>query len=67
MITTRLDERLKERLDAFVARARVPQQDVVEMALVAWLEDAEDLMLIEERMAEGDFVDWEDAKQSLGL
>lgn len=66
-LSTRIDVELKEVLDAYVRRSRIPQQDVVQMALAAWLEDAEDLQLIEERRKSGKFHSLEDAKRLLEL
>jgi len=66
-LSTRIDAELKEVLDAYVRRSRIPQQDVVQMALAAWLEDAEALELIEERRRHGKFHSLEDAKRLLEL
>jgi predicted DNA-binding protein len=66
-LSTRIDVELKEVLDAYVRRSRISQQDVVQMALAAWLEDAEDLQFIEERRKSGKFHSLEDAKRLLEL
>lgn len=63
-ITHRIDNKLKEQLDRFCEEYGLKAQSVLQEALAAWLEDAEDLALIEERR-EGPWVDWDELKDSL--
>jgi len=63
-ITHRIDPKLKERLDRFCAKYGLKAQAAVQEALASWLEDAEDLALIEERR-EGPWEDWKQAKKDI--
>jgi len=63
-ITHRLDKKLKTALDAVCEKHGLKQQAVITDALAAWLEDAADLVLIEERRT-GPWVAWADAKNDL--
>lgn len=63
-ITHRIDEELKAALDRFCEEHGLKQQAVVQQALAAWLEDAEDIALIEERRV-GPWVDWSDVRDDL--
>lgn len=62
-ITHRVDEKLKEKLEAFCERHGLKQQAVVQEAIASWLEDAEDLVLIESRR-ESPWVAWDDVKET---
>lgn len=63
-ITHRLDEELKKELDAFCERHGLKQHAVVTEAIAAWLEDAEDAELVDERR-QGPWVDWDDVRNEL--
>lgn len=63
-LTHRIDEKLKKALDAFCEAHGLKQQAVIAEALAQWLEDAEDLMLIEERRS-GPWIEWTDARGKL--
>lgn len=63
-LTSRIDPELLAELNAFVQRSGMSKQAVIQMALAAWLEDAEDLELIEQRRNEGDFVSFDEAKRA---
>ena len=63
-LTHRIDKDLKEALDAFCEAHGLKAQAVIQNALAAWLEDAEDIALIEERR-EGPWVDWDETKKTL--
>ena len=63
-LTHRIDEKLKAALDAFCEKYGLKQQAVVADALASWLEDAEDLALIEERR-DGPWVEWNHVKDDL--
>ena len=63
-MTHRIEDELKERLDKFCQKHGLKQQAVVSEALATWLEDAEDLALIEARR-NGPWVMWDDAKKDL--
>jgi predicted DNA-binding protein len=63
-LTFRLDEELKEALDKFCKAHGMKQQAVVAEAIASWLEDAEDLELIEERR-DGPWVEWDDVKDEI--
>ena len=63
-ITHRIDPELKRRLDAFCEEYGLKAQAVVREAIAAWLEDAEDVALIEERRT-GPWVEWNDIKKEL--
>ena len=65
-ITQPIDPELKALLDAYCERTGRKQQTVVSAAIAAWLEDAEDLAIVEERRA-GPWVSWEELKASLEL
>lgn len=63
-ITHRIDQQLKTALDRFCKRYGLKQQAVVQEALAAWLEDAEDIALLEERR-DGPWVDWDDVREEI--
>ncbi len=63
-VTHRIDEELKATLDKFCEEHGLKQQAVVQQALAAWLEDAEDIALMEERRS-GPWVDWGDVRDDL--
>ncbi|MFT4570042.1 MAG: putative transcriptional regulator [Hyphomicrobiaceae bacterium] len=63
-ITHRIDDDLKKELDSFCEGHGLKQQAVVAEAIAAWLEDAEDISLIEERR-DGPWVDWADVRKDL--
>jgi predicted DNA-binding protein len=63
-ITHRIDKKLKAELDRFCEEHGLKQQAVVSEAIASWLEDAEDLALIEERRG-GPWVEWSDVRKSL--
>ena len=63
-VTHRIDEELKEELEAFCDRHGLKQQAVVARAIAAWLEDAEDIELIESRRG-GPWDEWDDVGDDL--
>jgi predicted DNA-binding protein len=63
-ITHRIDEKLKELLDQYCEGHGLKVQAVVQEAIAQWLEDAEDLALIEERR-KGPWVDWEEVRNDV--
>ena len=63
-ITHRIDDDLKAELDAFCEAHGLKQQAVVAEAIAAWLEDAEDIALADQRR-DGPWVDWEDVRDDL--
>lgn len=63
-ITHRIDEELKAALDRFCEAHGLKQQAVVSEAIATWLEDAEDLALVEERRT-GPWVEWSDVRDEL--
>lgn len=63
-ITHRIDPKLKKKLDAFCKEHGLKAQAVVQEAIAVWLEDAEDVALIEERR-EGPWVGWDEVKKDL--
>ncbi len=63
-MTHRIDDELKAALDEFCATHGLKQQAVVADAIATWLEDAQDLALIEHRR-DGPWVDWEHVKDDL--
>jgi predicted transcriptional regulator len=63
-ITHRVDDELKAALDRFCEAHGLKQQAVIAEAIAAWLEDAEDLALIEERRT-GPWVEWCDVRDEL--
>jgi hypothetical protein len=63
-ITHRIDRKLKAELDRFCEQHGLKQQAVVSEAIASWLEDAEDLALIEERRG-GPWVEWSDVRELL--
>jgi predicted DNA-binding protein len=65
-ITQPLDPKLKALLDAYCERTGRKQQAVVSAAIASWLEDAEDLAVVEERRA-GPWLSWDEVKASLDL
>ena len=52
---------------AYVERSGMSKQAVIQMALASWLEDAEDLELIERRRSEGAFLSLDEAERALEL
>lgn len=63
-ITQRIDEDLKKLLDRYCEDHGLKTQAVVQEAIAQWLENAEDLTLIEERRV-GPWVEWEKVRDSL--
>lgn len=63
-VTHRIDEDLKAQLDRYCEQHGLKAQAVVQEAIAEWLEDAEDIELIEERR-KGPWIDWEDVKNTL--
>ncbi|MBI4238208.1 MAG: hypothetical protein HY696_07325 [Deltaproteobacteria bacterium] len=63
-ITHRVSPQLKKRLDQYCEEHGLKAQAVVQEAIAAWLEDAEDLALIEERRP-GPWIAWDDVKKDL--
>ncbi len=63
-VTHRIDEDLKALLDRYCEQHGLKAQAVVQEAIAEWLEDAEDIELIEERR-KGPWIDWEDVKNTL--
>jgi len=63
-ITHRIDDELKAELERFCEEHGLKQQAVVSEAIAAWLEDAADLALIEERR-EGPWIEWSDVRSDL--
>ncbi len=63
-ITHRIDDDLKAELERFCESHGLKQQAVVSEAIASWLEDAEDLALIEERR-DGPWVEWSDVRNKL--
>jgi predicted DNA-binding protein len=65
-ITLPIEPELKSLLESHCEARGLKQQHVMNAALAAYLEDAEDLALVEERRA-GPWVSWEDLKAGLDL
>ncbi len=63
-ITHRIEKELKVLLDRFCEEHGLKAQAVVQEALAQWLEDAEDIELIEERRA-GPWLEWEEIKDEI--
>jgi predicted transcriptional regulator len=63
-VTHRVDDELKEELDAFCQKHGLKQQAVVQEAIACWLEDAADAALVDERRA-GPWIEWNDVKDKL--
>ena len=63
-ITHRIEKELKILLDRFCEEHGLKAQAVVQEALAQWLEDAEDIELIEERRA-GPWLEWEEVKDEI--
>lgn len=63
-ITYRIDDELKSALEEFCEAHGLKQQAVISEAIAAWLEDAEDLALIEARR-HGPWVFWDDVKDDV--
>ena len=63
-ITHRIDEELKALLDRFCEEHGLKAQAVVQEAIAQWLEDAEDIAMIEERR-KGPWVEWEEIKDTI--
>ena len=66
-LTSRIDPELLQLLNAYVERSGVSKQAVIQTALASWLEDAEDLELIERRRSEGGFLSLDEAERALEL
>jgi predicted DNA-binding protein len=63
-ITHRIDEELKKLLDSYCEEHGLKAQAVVQEAIAQWLEDAEDLALIEERRR-GPWVEWKEVRDDV--
>ncbi len=63
-ITHRIDEDLKARLDRYCEEHGLKAQAVVREAIAEWLEDAEDIELIEERR-KGPWLDWDEVRDTV--
>ncbi len=63
-ITHRIEEDLKTLLDRFCEEHGLKAQAVVQEALAQWLEDAEDIAMIEERRT-GPWLEWEEVKDEV--
>ena len=63
-VTHRIDDELKAELERFCEAHGLKQQAVVQEAIAAWLEDAQDAALIDERR-HGPWADWADVKDDL--
>jgi predicted DNA-binding protein len=63
-VTHRIDSELKVRLNRFCDQHGLKAQAVVQEAIATWLEDAEDIALIEERKA-GPWVSWNEVRKTL--
>ena len=66
-LTSRIDPELLDLLNAYVERSGMSKQAVIQVALASWLEDVEDLELIERRRGEGAFLSLDEAKRALEL
>jgi len=63
-ITHRIDEELKHLLDRYCEEHGLKVQAVVQEAIAQWLEDSEDLALIEERRG-GPWVEWKEVRDEI--
>lgn len=63
-ITHRIDKELKKLLDRYCEEHGLKAQAVVQEAIAQWLEDAEDIELIEERR-KGPWVEWEEVRDEI--
>ena len=63
-ITHRIDEELKALLDRFCEKHGLKAQAVVQEAIAQWLEDAEDIAMIEERR-KGPWLEWEEVQDKI--
>jgi hypothetical protein len=63
-VTHRIADELKAELERFCEEHGLKQQAVVQEAIAAWLEDAQDAELIDERRG-GPWTDWDDVKDDL--
>lgn len=63
-ITHRIDDELKALLDRYCEAHGLKAQAVVQEAIAQWLEDAEDIQLIEERRR-GPWVEWKEVKDTV--
>ncbi len=63
-ITHRIDEELKELLDRYCEEHGLKAQAVVQEAIAQWLEDAEDLALVEERRR-GPWLEWKEVRDDI--
>ncbi len=63
-VTYRIDSELKGLLDRYCEEHGLKAQAVVQDAIAQWLEDSEDLALIEERRT-GPWLAWEEVKDDL--
>ena len=64
MITHRIDEELKQLLDRYCEEHGLKVQAVVQDAIAQWLEDSEDMALIEQRRG-GPWVEWEEVRDKI--
>jgi predicted DNA-binding protein len=63
-VTHRIDGELKKLLDRYSERHGLKAQAVAQQAIARWLEDAEDLALIEERRR-GPWLAWEEVRDEI--
>ena len=63
-ITHRVEDELKELLDRFCEEHGLKAQAVVQEAIAQWLEDAEDLALVEERRR-GPWLEWKEVRDEI--
>jgi predicted DNA-binding protein len=63
-ITHRIDEELKRLLDRYCEEHGLKVQAVVQEAIAQWLEDSEDLALVEERRR-GPWIAWEEVRDEI--
>ena len=59
-----IDEELKQLLDRYCEEHGLKAQAVVQEAIAQWLEDAEDLELVEERRR-GPWVEWDEVRDDI--
>jgi predicted DNA-binding protein len=63
-ITHRIDEELKQLLDRYCEEHGLKVQAVVQEAIAQWLEDSEDLALVEQRRR-GPWIAWEEVRDEI--
>jgi len=63
-ITHPIDDELKELLDRYCEEHGLKVQAVVQDSIAQWLEDAEDLALVEERRR-GPWIAWEEVRDEI--